>query len=100
MASLEKVLDSSTSDEAIKSLSWKKEVSSGKVLFDIAGQAPSPSKDYVQLKITDKGIIWRRWKISIRGVTHGKAPTPQPSELVLSHKDFQYDDHLQVRTGR
>lgn len=96
MASLKRVLDSKISDEVLNSLSWKREVSTGKLLFEQTVQAPSPSKDFVQLKITDKGLIWRKWKISIRGLAQGKAPTPQPSEVVLTHKDFLVDDNLQV----
>lgn len=97
MAEIERVLDSRASDELMKSLTWKREVSKAKTLFEITGQLPSPSKDFAQLKITAKGIVWRKWKISIRGVTKGTAPTPQPSEVVLNHQDFQYDEVLQVR---
>lgn len=97
MASLERVLASSASDEVVQSMSWKRKVCNGRRLFEVTGQAPSPSKDWVQLKITDRGVVWRKWRISIRGVTQGKAPTPQPSEVVLSHTDFQCDDTMQVR---
>ena len=97
MAEVERVLESHASDELMKSLNWKREVSKAKTLFEITGQLPSPSKDFVQFKITAKGIVWRKWKISIRGVSKGTAPTPQPSEVVMNHRDFQYDEILQVR---
>ena len=97
MASLERVLASGTSDEVVRSMSWKRSVSNGRRLFEVSGQAPSPSKDWIQLKITDKGVIWRKCRISIRGVTLGKSPIPQPSEVVLSYTDFQYDHTMQVQ---
>ena len=95
--SLERLLASGTSDEVVRSMSWKRSVSNGRRLFEVSGQAPSPSKDWIQLKITDKGVIWRKCRISIRGVTLGKSPTPQPSEVVLSYNDFQYDHTMQVQ---
>ncbi len=96
MATLEAVLSSKVSEKVTKAISWKSEVNNGKVLFEITGQVPSPSKDFVQLKITDKGVLWRRWAISIRGVIQGFARTPQPTEIVLTHADFKEDFTLQV----
>lgn len=88
--------DGSFSDEALKCLARKREVNKAETLFEITGQFPSPSKDFCQLKITSEGVIWRRWKISIRGVNHGTAPTPMPIEEVLSYEDYQYHNVLQV----
>ena len=74
----------------------KKEILGAKKLFEATAQVPSPSKDFTQIIITEKGMVWRRWKISLRSVTQGAVP--QPSEEVMLHEDFRYDTSLQVCT--
>ncbi|XP_056621538.1 F-box only protein 36a isoform X2 [Triplophysa dalaica] len=61
------------------------------ILFETYGQGPSPSKDFYQLVITQKEVIWRWWKISIRGVFRG---TP-PGEIKQSHIEFVEDTTFQ-----
>lgn len=74
----------------IEDISLKKEIRSAKKLYEISGQAPSPSKDYCHLLVTEKGIVWIRWNITLRNRSQGWFPTPQ--ELVMSYEDFEYDD--------
>jgi hypothetical protein len=91
---LQRVLDSQASDEVVKRMTLKKEILSAKKLFEATAQVPSPSKDFTQIVITERGMVWRKWKISLRGVSQGAVP--QPSEEVMLHEDFQYDSTLQV----
>lgn len=76
--------------EALERIAWKKEILKAKKLFEATAQVPSPSKDFVNVVITEKGVVWRKWKITIRGVTQGAAPVPLPSEEAMTHEDFQY----------
>ena len=91
---IQKVLDSQVSDEVMKSVTLKKKVQTAKKLFEATAQVPSPSKDFMQIIVTEKGMIRRRWKISLRGVSQGAVP--QPTEEVMLHEDFKYDSTLQV----
>lgn len=59
-------------------------------LLEKTGQAPSPSKDYHQLLVTDEEIIWRWWKISMRNNA-----IVFPGENKVPPEDFDYDDRLQ-----
>uniref|UniRef100_A0A8C1VZ20 F-box protein 36a n=1 Tax=Cyprinus carpio TaxID=7962 RepID=A0A8C1VZ20_CYPCA len=61
------------------------------ILFETAAQGPPPSKDFYQLVITQKEVIWRWWKISVRSEFRG-AP---PGEIKLLHNDFLNDARLQ-----
>lgn len=88
------LLDSQVGDEVMKNVALKKKVLTAKKLFEATAQVPSPSKDFMQIIVTEKGMICRRWKISLRGVSQGAVP--QPSEEVMSHEDFKYDYTLQV----
>ena len=59
------------------------------VLYERTAQAPSPSKDFHQLIVTESEVIWRTWKVSLRKEQMGVPP----SQNKLSHADF-YDDNL------
>ena len=91
---IQRVLDSHASDEVMEKVAVKKEILRAKKLFEATAQAPSPSKDFTQIVVTEKGMVWRKWKISLRGVSQGAVP--QPSEEVMLHEDFNYDASLQV----
>lgn len=79
---------------ALDSIAKKKKILSGRKLVDVARQASAPSKDWCQLIVTERGLICRRWKISIRGISHGGGPTP--TEVALYFFDeFQMDDSIQ-----
>lgn len=92
----QKALDSHASDEVMKKVAEKREILKAKKLFEATAQAPSPAKDFTQIIVTEKGMVWRRWKISLRGVSQGAVP--QPSEEVMPHEDFKYNSTLQVRS--
>ena len=70
-------------------------ISKGNVLFEQSGQAPSPSKDFHQLLVTDDFVIWRTWKISLR-----KEQMIPPSQNKQSHEDFYYDSTVSADIKR
>ena len=87
---------SNASDEVMGKIAKKRELMEGKILFEADTLSPAPSKDICYLVITEKGVMWRKWKISLRGVTSGSAPVPQPVEECMTHIDFKCDDTLMV----
>lgn len=91
-------LDNSRSDEIMAKVARKKEILKAKKLFEATAQVPSPSKDFTQIILTERGVVWRKWKITLRGISQGAAPAP--SEEALSHEDFQYDSTLQTEIER
>lgn len=91
---------SSASKEALESMAFKKRVLKAKKLFEAAAQVPSPQKDWAQIVVTEGGVVWRRWRITLRGVAQGTTPTPSPSEVAMSHEDFKYDTTLQGEIER
>ncbi|XP_060623801.2 F-box only protein 36 [Anolis sagrei] len=62
-------------------------------LFEARGQAPAPSKDFYQLIVTKKEVIFRWWKISLRS----EYREARPGELRESHEDFLDDPSLQIQ---
>lgn len=70
----------------------------GGVLLDISSQAPSPSKDYVNLHVTTKEIHWHYWKINPRCLKPD-IHVP-PSGLVTPLEDFQHDLDFQSEVQR
>ena len=91
-------LDSTRSDEAMQKAAYKKEILSAKKLFEASAQVPSPSKDFAQILITEGGVVWRRWKITLRGISSGGVPSP--NEEAMTHEDFGYDTTLQDQVER
>lgn len=88
--------ETNISEEVMARIGRKKELMRGAILFSSETLAPAPSKDLCHLIITEKGVMWRKWKISLRGLTSGSAPVPQPVEECMSHIDFRCDDALMV----
>nr|XP_034989863.1 F-box only protein 36 [Zootoca vivipara] len=62
-------------------------------LFEARGQAPAPSKDFYQLLVTKKEVIFRWWKISLRS----EFREARPGELKESHEDFLDNPSLQIQ---
>ncbi|XP_061099980.1 F-box only protein 36b [Conger conger] len=60
-------------------------------LFEVSGQGAAPNKDFYQLVITRKEVIWRFWKISLRS----EFRTARPGELKIPHDYFLHDTQLQ-----
>ena len=90
MAEIDLHLDSSRSDEALENAAWRREVLRSKKLLEVSAQVPSPSKDFAQVVITERGVVMRRWKISLRGIAAGGVP-PAPTEEVITHEEFVCD---------
>lgn len=88
------------SAEVIEQVRRKKELMAGPILFTCEAQSPAPSKDYCNIVISKKGVLWRKWKISLRGLASGSAPLPQPMEECLTHLDFRCQDALIVRANK
>lgn len=66
------------------------------VLFEKTGQAPSPSKDFHQLLVTEEELIWRTWRVSLRKDQVGIPP----SQNKQSHEDFYYDNLISADIKR
>ena len=60
-------------------------------IINVATQAPSPSKDYCQLVVTHKTVIYRWWKILLRGDSESR----YPGEIKDSYEDFLHDETIQ-----
>ncbi|KAM6918284.1 F-box only protein 36b [Xenentodon cancila] len=60
-------------------------------LFEIAGQASPPNKNFYHFSLTKSEVIWRWWKISPRAVDR----RAKPGEHKESHCDFLDDTWLQ-----
>lgn len=60
-------------------------------ILNVACQAPSPSKDYCQLVLTHDQVIYRWWKIALRGDSESR----YPGEIKDSYDDFVHDDLIQ-----
>lgn len=69
-----------------------------KVLLDMSSQAPAPSKDYVNMKVTMTDFQWRVWKISPQCLKPDSRVSP--SETVCSLNDFLHDLDLQGEVKR
>lgn len=63
------------------------------ILFESRGQAPAPSKDFYQVVVTRKEVIFRWWKISLRS----EFREAKPGELREPHEDFLDDPSLQIQ---
>ncbi|XP_025942823.1 F-box only protein 36 isoform X3 [Apteryx rowi] len=59
-------------------------------LLEARGQAPAPSKDFCQLLVTRRQVIFRWWKISLRS----EFRDARPGEIKESHEDFLDDSSL------
>ena len=86
-------LNDATSEAVLQHVAWKKEILKAKKLIEISKQAPPPSKDYCQLIVTEKGVVMRRWKVTLRNMSTRHAPPP--TEDLISYEDFLYDAHRQ-----
>ena len=80
-----------TDDATMHLLKEKRAIIRAKKLFEATNQVPSPSKDFCQLLVTQKGVVWRRWKITLRNIS---VRAPSPSEYVMSYEDFLEDKSL------
>ncbi|KAM6389278.1 F-box only protein 36 isoform 1-T1 [Pluvialis apricaria] len=65
----------------------------GEEVFETRGQAPAPSKDFCQLLVTRREVIFRWWKISLRN----ELRESRPGEIKESQKDFLDDSSLHIQ---
>ena len=86
-------LSTAVSDELMKEMAWKKQITEAKKLFEATNQAPSPSKDYVHILVTERGVVQRRFPITMRGVSRGFVPTP--TERIITQEEFKTDTDFQ-----
>lgn len=70
----------------------------GGVLLDTSSQAPAPSKDYINMKVTMSQFQWRVWKISPQCLKSDIRVAP--IETSCSHHDFLHDMELQREVKR
>lgn len=68
----------------------------GTILFEKTGQAPSPSKDFHQLLVTENLVILRTWRISVR---KDQRYIP-PSQRKVPLEEFDEDTTLQTDISR
>ncbi|XP_039250394.1 F-box only protein 36-like [Styela clava] len=68
------------------------------ILLDISEQAPSPSKDYINMRVTLKDIQWRTWKISPQCLKPDVLVTP--NEAIFPLEDLVHDLDLQSEIKR
>lgn len=68
----------------------------GTILFERTGQAPSPSKDFHQLLVTENLVILRTWRISVR---KDQRYIP-PSQRKVPLEEFDEDITLQTDISR
>lgn len=78
------------SDELVAEVKRKKELMAGPVLFSCQIQSPAPLKDYCSILISKKGVLWRKWRITLR------MKGPMPMGECLSHLDFRCNYALVV----
>ncbi|KAM8976538.1 F-box only protein 36-like [Pelodytes ibericus] len=62
----------------------------GNTLYEIQGQSPSPSKDFHHFIVTQKEVILRSWKISVRAENRKMLPR----EIRKTHCEFLLEDEL------
>lgn len=87
-----------SSDDLLEYVAWKKQITQAKKLFETTNQAPSPSKDYVHVLVTERGVVLRRFPITLRGVSQGAVPSP--TEKIVTLEEFQLDTELQGEISR
>lgn len=67
-----------------------------KVFIEKVGQALAPSKDFHQLVVNERDVIWRTWRIAIRRDQRGLPP----SQKKVSWDEFDDDALLQSDISR
>lgn len=71
-------------------------MSKGIIYVEKAGQAPSPSKDFHQLVVTETEVIWRTWRIALRRDERGIPPNQKKVLWV----DFEQEELMQSDISR
>ena len=71
-------------------------MSKGFIYVEKAGQAPSPSKDFHQLIVTETEVIWRTWRIALRRDERGIPP----NQRKVDWADFAQEELMQNDINR
>lgn len=66
------------------------------IIYERTGQAPSPSKDFYQLLVTNTQVTLRGWKVSVR---KDQRLIP-PSQRKIPWEDFDEDTRMQSEISR
>ena len=86
------------SEAVLQNVAKKKGILSSPKLLEESCQDPAPSKDFCNFVVTERGVIWRRWKVSVRNVTQGAVPAPVERGLTVD--EFLMDKDMQGEVGR
>eukprot|EP00128_Syssomonas_multiformis_P001677 Colp12_sorted_trinity150504_noHs@26511 len=73
------------------------EIVKSDVIYDKSAQGPAPSKNYYNVQVTKKGVIWREWKITMRNET--KKPTEDAVTLQEFHDERYFHDGIEKVFG-
>ena len=90
--------DRHQSELVLRNVAKKKNIMSCPKLLEESCQDPAPSKDFCHMMVTEKGVIWRRWKVSVRNITQGAVPAPV--ERGFTVEEFLADKDMQGEVGR
>jgi F-box protein 36 len=71
-------------------------MSKGLIYVEKAGQAPSPSKDFHQLVVTEHEVVWRTWRIALRREERGIPP----NQRKVLWADFEQEELMQSDINR
>lgn len=89
---------SSQSEAVLQNIAKKKDILSFPKLLEESCQDPAPSKDFCHLMVTERGVIWRRWKVSVRNITQGAVPAPVERGFTVD--EFLVDKDMQGEVDR
>ena len=92
------ISDSYEREAVLQNIAKKKDILSFPRLLEESCQDPAPSKDFCHLMVTERGVIWRRWKVSVRNITQGAVPAPV--ERGFTADEFLVDKDMQGEVDR
>ena len=98
MRNMAGIPDRYQSEAVLRNIAMKKDIMSFPKLLEESCQDPAPSKDFCHVMVTERGVIWRRWKVSVRNITQGAVPAPV--ERGFTVEEFLADKDMQGEVGR
>lgn len=98
MQNMAGIPDRHQSELVLRNVAKKKNIMSSPKLLEESCQDPAPSKDFCHMMVTEKGVIWRRWKVSVRNITQGAVPVPVEQGFTV--EEFLADKDMQGEVGR
>ena len=85
-----------TSEDVLQNTYNMKEILRAPKLFEASNQVPSPGKDWCHIIVTERGAVWRKWKITLRNQSSARAPT----EKIFSLDDLKLDTSIHSDIAR